>query len=166
MRGAIYEKSLTLKVALKLGAVLERRGYRIYYTRQSDSALSKTVIQDLTRRATLANQLGATLFVSVHVNTEPTGSMAGPIVYYNPANPASYRLAQSVSRSLGPAVGLVHPPRPIRQWVLQVARMPAINAEIGFLSHSADAARMQQTWYQNLLAKSIANGINRYGLIP
>ncbi|WP_243239421.1 N-acetylmuramoyl-L-alanine amidase family protein [Sulfobacillus harzensis] len=162
VRGSVYEKRITLDVGLKLGTLLQQRGYRVYYTRQNDRALSNTVMRDLTQRAVLANNLGAALFVTVHVNSEPTGSMAGPIVYYNPVSPSSYQLARAVSKSLAPAVGLVHAPRPIRQWVLRVARMPAINVEIGFITHRTDARRLQQAWYQNLLAQSIANGISRY----
>ncbi|MCL5116377.1 MAG: N-acetylmuramoyl-L-alanine amidase [Firmicutes bacterium] len=161
IRGAVYEKSLTLAVALKLGTLLQQRGYRVYYTRSTDTALSSTVLKDLTQRATLANQLGAALFISVHVNTEPTGTMAGPIVYYTRASLPSYRLATLMTQSLA-ATSRPHPPRPIRQWVLEVSQMPAVNVEIGFLSHSVDAQRMQSTWYQAVLAQSMANGVSRY----
>lgn len=162
IRGSVYEKSLTLAVALKLGTLLQQRGDRVYYTRSSDKALSATVLHDLTLRASMANRLGAALFVSVHVNTEPTGSMAGPIVYYTRASVASYRLALLVSRQLAPAAGLYRPPRPIRQWVLEVSRMPAINVEVGFLTHTQDAQRMQSSWYQGRLAMAIADGLGQY----
>lgn len=162
VRGSVYEKSLTLAVSFKVGTLLQQRGYRVYYTRSTDTALSNTVLKDLTQRAVLANQLGAAIFVSIHVNTESTGTMAGPIVYYNRASLSSYRLANVVSQSVGPRVGISHAPRPIRQWVLSVSQMPAINVEIGFLTHGLDAQRMQSAWYQSVLARGIADGISRY----
>ncbi len=161
VRGSVFEKSLTLDVAFRLGEALQRRGIRVYYTRSRDTALSSTVLRDLTQRAAAANRLGAALFVSVHVNTEPSGTMSGPIVYYTRKSLASYRLAALVTQNLA-ASGYRHPPRPIRQWVLDISHMPAINVEIGFLSHSGDAARMQSPPYQSLLAEWIATGVARY----
>lgn len=161
VRGSLYEKSLTLEVAFRLGAFLQRRGFRVYYTRSRDAALSSTVLRDLTQRAYAANRLGASVFVSIHVNTEPSGTMAGPIVYYTRESRASYRLANLVTENLA-ASGYHHPPRPIRQWVLDVSHMPAINVEIGFLSHSGDAVRLQSAQYQALLAEWVANGVSRF----
>ncbi len=162
VRGAVYEKSLTLAIALKLGALLQRSNLRVYYTRTQDAALSATILHDLTRRARLANQLGAAVFVSIHVNTEPTGTVSGPIVYYNRVSPASYALAQHISQTLTPLTGTARPPRPIRQWVLNRAAMPAVNVEVGFLSHHLDQTRMQSSAYQEQLADAIATGITRY----
>ena len=161
VRGSVFEKSLTLDVALRLGSALQRRGLRVYYTRSRDTALSSTVLRDLTQRAATANRLGATVFVSIHVNTEPSGTMSGPIVYYTRKSWSSYRLASLVTQNLASS-GYHHPPRPIRQWVLDVSHMPAINVEIGFLSHSGDALRMQSPQYQSLLAEWVASGIARY----
>lgn len=162
VRGAVYEKSLTLAVALKVGFLLQRHNLRVYYTRTRDTALSSTVLHDLNARAHLANRLGASLFVSIHVNTEPTGTMAGPIVYYNRVSSASYALAQRISYALLPVTHTVRSPRPIRQWILNVAQMPAVNVEIGFLSHSLDQNRMQSPAYQEQLAHAITLGITQY----
>jgi N-acetylmuramoyl-L-alanine amidase len=162
VRGMIYEKSITLAVALKLGSALLARGYRIFYTRRTDTALARTVLDDLNRRAALANGLGATLFVSVHVNTESTGTVRGPIVYYTRSRAASYQLALDVSRSLAHTLNIHRAPRPIRQWVLEVSRMPAINVEIGFLSHGADRQLMNAPWYQARLASAIADGLSHF----
>jgi len=162
VRGNIYEKSLTLAVSLKLGELLQQQGYRVYYTRRSDTALSTTVLNDLNRRAYLANQMGGTIFVSIHVNTEPSGTAAGPIVYYRSGSQASYRLALRVTQSLRAALGVHHTPRPIRQWVLLASQMPGINVEIGFLSHNRDAIALQSSTYQMRLAQAITQGLSQY----
>lgn len=162
VRGRVFEKSLTLAVSVKIGAALQLRGLRVYYTRNRDTALSSTVMRDLIQRARTANRLGASVLCSIHVNTESTGTVAGPIVYFTPASALSRRLADRVSHTLAPVAGGFRPPRPIRQWVLHTAYMPAINVEIGFLSHSQDALRMQSPHYQSQLAQAIAAGISQY----
>ncbi len=162
VRGAVYEKTLTLAVAMKVGEWLLQHNIRVYYTRTRDTALASTVLHDLNNRSSLANRVGAALFVSIHVNIEATGTVAGPIVYYHKSSPASYTLARQVSQSLAPLSGRYRPPRPIGQWVLARSHMPAINVEVGFLSHNADAARMQSVWYQSHLAATIGQGILGY----
>lgn len=139
-----------------------QRGLRVYYTRGRDTALGSSVLQDLTQRSVLANRLGATLFVSIHVNTEPTGTMAGPIVYFRRGSPSSRALATAVADSLTYLTGSRRTPRPIGQWVLTHSRMPAVNVEIGFFTHSRDALQMQSPGYQTLLASRIADGIIHY----
>ena len=75
--GAIYgkvkEKDLNLKVALKLGALIERElpDVKVVYTRKTDVALGKTLNDDLTARADIANRAGGDFFISIHANAAP-----------------------------------------------------------------------------------------------
>lgn len=75
--GAIYgkvkEKDLNLKVALKLGALIEKElpDVKVVYTRKTDVALGKTLNEDLTARANIANRAGGDFFISIHANAAP-----------------------------------------------------------------------------------------------
>lgn len=75
--GAIYgkvkEKDLNLKVALKLGALIEKElpDVKVIYTRKTDIALGKTLNDDLTARANIANKAGGDFFISIHANAAP-----------------------------------------------------------------------------------------------
>jgi len=63
------EKNIALDVALKLGEYIKENmpGVKIIYTRKSD------VFVELHERAAIANKNNADLFISVHVNSGPSG---------------------------------------------------------------------------------------------
>ena len=65
--GNVYEKDLTLKVALKLGKLIEEGmpGVKVVYTRKTDKALG------------IANKAGGDLFVSIHVNAAKSSAARG-----------------------------------------------------------------------------------------
>ena len=57
------EKAIVLKVALKVGKILESEpGFNVVYTRKTD------VFIELRERANIANRAGANLFISIHCN--------------------------------------------------------------------------------------------------
>ncbi|RZL50393.1 MAG: N-acetylmuramoyl-L-alanine amidase [Pedobacter sp.] len=65
-----YEKNIALKVALKLGRTLEEElpGVKIIQTRKTD------VDVDWYRRAEIANDAKADIFISIHCNSMPKGN--------------------------------------------------------------------------------------------
>jgi N-acetylmuramoyl-L-alanine amidase len=75
--GGVVEKDLVLDVARRLGTLLhERLGAEVIYTRNDD------VFIPLEERTAIANQHRADLFLSIHANSSPLRSVAGPEVYY------------------------------------------------------------------------------------
>jgi N-acetylmuramoyl-L-alanine amidase len=71
--GAISkEKNLTLKFALAFGRMVEQNcpDVKVLYTRKTDKFV------ELYRRAEIANQAKADLFISVHINALPKGRIA------------------------------------------------------------------------------------------
>ena len=71
--GAISkEKNLTLKFALAFGRLVEENcpDVRVVYTRKTDKFV------ELYRRAEIANQNKADLFISIHINSLPKGRVA------------------------------------------------------------------------------------------
>ncbi|MDB4876314.1 MAG: N-acetylmuramoyl-L-alanine amidase [Gemmatimonadetes bacterium] len=58
----IYEKTITLAVAMKLGEQLEARGVDVVYTRTADTLIA------LDDRGRIANRANGDLFISIHVN--------------------------------------------------------------------------------------------------
>ena len=78
--GGVKEKDINLAVALKLGALIEKElpQIKVVYTRKTDTALGKTLNEDLTARANIANKAGGDFFISIHANAVPgKSSVAG-----------------------------------------------------------------------------------------
>lgn len=75
--GGLYEKDLTLDLARRLRRLLLEQGFSVHLTRDADTRLS------LRERARLANDLGADLFLSIHLNWFEGSSQArGVETYY------------------------------------------------------------------------------------
>src|SRR2546430_118526 len=62
----VAEKDVTLLLARQVVKQLKRRGYQVYLTRNTDREVS------LPARTSLANRLGADVFLSIHMNSTPT----------------------------------------------------------------------------------------------
>lgn len=65
--GSIYEKDIVLDISLILGEMMKKEmpGVKVIFTRTTD------VLVDLSKRAKIANDAKADLFVSIHVNASP-----------------------------------------------------------------------------------------------
>lgn len=75
-RGA-QEKAITLELARRLRTLVEMRlGIRVILTRDNDRTVS------LDERAAIANNSKADLFLSLHLNAAPVGTVAGAEVFY------------------------------------------------------------------------------------
>jgi len=75
-RSGITEKQLTLSLARMLARRLRDRGYEVLLTREDDRPLG------LEERTEFANERGADLFVSLHVNSARSDDLRGFETYY------------------------------------------------------------------------------------
>lgn len=71
--GSIYEKNITLAVAIALGEKISAAypDIKVAYTRQNDTDV------ELYRRGKMANSISADLFISIHVNSSTSRSASG-----------------------------------------------------------------------------------------
>jgi len=70
------EKNITLPIGLDLGALLRGQGAAVVYTRSSDTYVS------LAARTAIANRVGASAFVAIHVNALNDPSYRGLMTFY------------------------------------------------------------------------------------
>ena len=84
------EKDVALAIAIRLRAALAAAGLRAELTRGGDTFLT------LADRTAIANQAGADLFVSIHLNSSPGRATTGIETYYlnNTTDRATIRLAR------------------------------------------------------------------------
>ena len=75
-RRGIQEKDVNLRLGRKLAAQLERRGFRVVMTRDSDRTL------DLEERTAIAESANGDLFISLHANASPRRATRGIEIFY------------------------------------------------------------------------------------
>ncbi|MCD8213787.1 MAG: N-acetylmuramoyl-L-alanine amidase, partial [Campylobacter sp.] len=68
--GKMQEKVAVLAVGKKLGEILKKRGYKVFFTRSNDTFIN------LRTRTKYANDKMADLFVSIHANAAPNAKKA------------------------------------------------------------------------------------------
>lgn len=159
------EKTHNLIVSLKLRTALEREGYNVIMTRDTDETLN------LYGRPEVANSANADLFISVHANAGLTPNAKGLEVIYCPANKSlvekgdQYPFAKSIydnivkltGRSFGR--GLVDGSQFV---VLNRTKMPAIILETGYMSNVEENSLIWTDEYQSKIIKGVVNGVNEY----
>ncbi|QSH41782.1 N-acetylmuramoyl-L-alanine amidase [Lentisphaerota bacterium ZTH] len=172
------EKYMTLQIGRRVGKMLQQKGYRVVITRNSDRYLT------LAQRTELARKYKADLFISIHTNIAANKAVDGIETFcLAPAGTASTSSSKAVwtkysgncydknnmniayqvqsaliRRTKADDRGV----KRSRFFVVKNAPCPAILIECGFLSNRLEEKKLRSSWYQNLLAKSIVEGVLRY----
>lgn len=161
------EKELTLKIGLKVRDMLQSYGYTVIMTRDGDYHLDKDVDVDLRKRAAIANNNNADLFVSIHINSAgPTAK--GSETYYHTTNTLggkSKALATSIQNKLFNYLALSSFNRGVKTADFSVLRnttMPAVLTEVAFISNPNEEALLITDAFQTKAAKAIVDGILDY----
>ena len=104
-RGGLLEKNAALAIANATGAQLEKMGFRVAFTRKGDTFIP------LWDRAKIANDKGADLFVSLHLNAARARTATGSEVYFLSLGQAEAD-AQAIADSENAGPGEAAPPGP------------------------------------------------------
>jgi N-acetylmuramoyl-L-alanine amidase len=156
VRGDVQEKEVTLQIINKLKKVLESKGARIVLTRSDDTFVS------LEDRVKITNTVSPNLFLSVHINSlESTSNIYGIETYFQ--TDQSRPLADRVHGSL--VSGLGAPDRSVRKarfYVINHTPIPAILAEVGYITNKAERDRLISSDYQQKVASALARGVMLY----
>jgi N-acetylmuramoyl-L-alanine amidase len=164
MHNGLVEKELTLDISKRLRAMLIARGWQVKMTRDADVDVyqpNDSARDELQARCDVANNAGAAMFVSIHVNSFTSSDQNGTTTYY--FKPDSYPLAQAVHARL--AANLPTADDGIRKdnfYVIHHTKMPAILVETAFLSNPVDAGYLRSSEFLQKIASDIASGIGDY----
>lgn len=148
------EKVYNLDIALRCEAILKSKGVNVYMTRRTDTYVS------LGDRCKIANDLNATLFVSIHNNSMPSG-MSGSMVLYHYTSYKGKDYATKMLNNLVKDLNTKNLGLSARQntVVLRDTKMPAILAEVACMSDPGDMAKLNTDAFLQKAAESIANSI-------
>ena len=164
----VYEKDINLQISKKLEKALKKEGATIYQTRYGDYDLSlpnsiNKKRHDLSRRSILINESNADLFISIHLNAEPTGSYKGPQVFYNSKLEENKKLASLYQEILNKDLNGNRKYKKDNTLYLQKRlNVPGILIEAGFISNRDERYLLKQKWYQKKIVNSIVNATLHY----
>jgi N-acetylmuramoyl-L-alanine amidase len=187
--GVTYEEAdINLSVALKAKEELEKRGYTVVMSRETDKKV------ELTDRPELAKKAGADMFISIHVNSYGDGKtipipndIYGPRMYYtrraglsyNALNFATY-FAEEFNDILEVKMTdypdkLAYPNMRLSKVyndfydlynqraylaVLGAKTIPSVLIELGFITNDNDLMMLKSKWWQGYVAIAIADAVD------
>ncbi|MDP9111245.1 MAG: N-acetylmuramoyl-L-alanine amidase family protein [Candidatus Eremiobacteraeota bacterium] len=168
VRGGSSEKALALDMSRRLRDVLVARGWQVIMTHETDRDVYGPNASDraeLQARDDVANNAGARMFVSVHVNGFMNSGPHGTTSYYSKSS--DIPLAQAVQRRLSESLGtsddgIVKS----KLYVTLHALMPAVLVETAFISNPDDLAKLTSPAWREKVARAIADGIADYAGSP
>lgn len=166
--GNTVDSALCYAIAVRVEGRLAALGTQVLLTRPA-KATAERPFPDDTARAQFANEVGADLVVSIHVDkaTSPLPHGLATFYYGDPRggqHSSSGRvLAQRLQEELVARTDLldcrVHP----RTWdLLRRTRMPAVRVELGYLSNTEDAQRLMSAEFQDAVADALSVALTRF----
>jgi N-acetylmuramoyl-L-alanine amidase len=174
--GGEREEWIDLRVAKMLREELERRGARVLMTRTEDVAV------ELPRRAEVAREGHADLFLSVHHNATADPAANAPVVYFHgnaSENQAGVALGRAVAARLDAALfGGRSTPGLVSDFAIFPGRgaavlrhsygIPGVISEASFFTNAAEEQRLRDEGYNRREAQALARAVEDFltGPIP
>lgn len=166
---SIYEKDINLIISKKIEKYLIAKGATVYLTRENDKDLSTTTINrkrsDLSNRAYLINKSNANMYISIHLNYISNSKWQGLQIFYNNKNSENETIANNLTNYLKEYTRNIREPKKENKYYMyKKIKTPGVLIELGFLSNPSDRYRLTREEHQEMLAKNIANAIEKYYL--
>lgn len=153
--GAIMEKDITLDLANRLRALLQKEHVKVVLTRSGDQYV------EISERWNRVHTSGARLFVSLHVNAfDGDSSINGATIFY--PKPDSLAFAQTIDSSLAQSLkpfqvaddGVA--PKP-ELWVH--SDIPTVTVEPAYLTNLHEESLLEQSDFRNAIAQGVFSGL-------
>lgn len=165
-----WEKDLTLQIALEMEQELLRQGAQVVLTRREDVCLSEgdTATKarkraDLQKRLDIADEAGADVFLSIHLNEYRSRSESGPQVFYQQGAEAGKGLAEALQEAM---ISVLKPEKERKAmagdyYVLR-GKLPSALVECGFLSNAREEKLLLTKDYHLKIAQAVSLGLRQW----
>jgi N-acetylmuramoyl-L-alanine amidase len=158
--GGVTEAELTWDLVSRLEGRLAALGVRSWLTRGPNNGATDA------QRAELANEVGADVVLSLHVDGFASPRANGIASYYFGGGESSStigeRLADLAQRELVARTQLLDNRIHGKGWtLLRLTRMPAVRIEIGYLTCETDRARLIDPQFRDTVAEGLLVAVQR-----
>ncbi len=158
--GDVTEADLTWDLAKRLEGRLSALGVRSSLTRGPHNGATDEA------RAAFANEVGADIVLSLHVDGFSSPRANGLATYFFEGGETSStigeRLADLVQRELVARTGLLDARVHGKSWtMLRLTRMPAVRVELGYLTSADDYARLVDPQFRDTVAEGLLVAVQR-----
>jgi N-acetylmuramoyl-L-alanine amidase len=157
------EADIAFDLASRLEGRLAAAGMRVNLTRGPAPADQLTNAE----RATLANELGADLLISIHIDGHANAAADGVATYHYGSNSGATstvgeRLAALVQREIVVRTGLRDCRIHAKTWdILRLTRMPAVRVDVGYLTSPADQVRLVDPRFRDQVVEAMIAAVQR-----
>jgi N-acetylmuramoyl-L-alanine amidase len=165
-----YEKEATLDMGLRLKDKLENAGFKVVMTRTEDKELHRLLEEDIWARPRIANEVGATFFVSIHVDAfdrkaNKWETYNGTRIYhYGKTHDelTSKQFAEMMGEEIDAETDTKYNGITIANFgVLRLTEMPALLIETAYITNKEDHARLKSDKFRDEMTDGILNGTIR-----
>ena len=170
----IPEKGINLSILQRLKDLLILAGYEVDVTRDSDISIHDKGIEgianqkssDMDNRLALFNKYENAICISIHQNQFTDPIYHGAQMFYSNSDSRSEQLARNLQSSFSEYLQTDNK-REIKLcgkelYLCYYSKNPTVMAECGFLSNPEEAALLNTQEYQEKVALTLFNGINKY----
>lgn len=162
----VYEKNITLSIALPLRDMLTSAGAKVVMTRDTDKDVYgpwADADPELQARCDIANETHADAFVSIHIDSFSNSSVDGTTAYYNAKSSKDLLLAQMMHQATMNSLSI--PDRGVKSndfYVNVYTTMPSVLMEMGFITNDHRVKMLTSSWGPRGIAQSLFNGLVNY----
>lgn len=164
------EKDINLAITLELRDLLEKKGYQVVMTRETDTGLytegdSNKKRADMNKRVSVINESGASIAISIHQNSFSQESSHGVQVFYHQQSEEGKNLALVMQKTIKEIMDDGNHREAKSNdsyYMLRQTQCPLVIVECGFLSNWKEAGLLITEEYQKKMAQAIFAGMEAY----
>ena len=174
-KSGVKESELNLQIAQKVASKLRDNNFEVIMTRENESNIAPESEQtqsirqiktsDLNNRVKIANESGASILVSIHMNNFEDSKYRGWQTFYSKNSEDGKKLAENIQKSINECIEYENKRTALKIEGIKIidkSAIPAVIVECGFLSNEEECTLLQDNSYQEKLAEGIKNGIIKY----